>query len=33
MDVGLDGNNMEVYSIEEIIEIMKDKSPKREGHH
>lgn len=33
MDVGLDGNNMEVYSMDDIIKIMKERPIKREGHH
>lgn len=33
MDVGLDGNNLMPYSIDEIFELLKDKNPTKEGHH
>lgn len=33
MDVGVDGNNYMPYSLEEIMEIMKDREVLREGHH
>lgn len=33
MDVGLDGNDYKPYSIDEIIDIMKNQPTKTEGHH
>lgn len=33
MDVGLDGNDLMPYHVDEIFELMKDKPVKREGHH
>ena len=33
MDVGLDGNNLMPYHIDEIFDIMKDRTVKKEGHH
>lgn len=33
MDVGLDGNNLMPYAIDEIMELMKDRPTKKEGHH
>jgi len=33
MDVGLDGNNLMPYHIDEIFEIMKNRTVKKEGHH
>lgn len=33
MDVGLDGNNMMPYHIDEILSLMKDRPIKKEGHH
>ena len=33
MDIGVDGNNMMPYHIDEIMNIMKDKPIKTEGHH
>lgn len=33
MDVGVDGNNFKPYHIEEIIDLLKDRPPKSEGHH
>jgi len=33
MDVGLDGNGLMPYPIDEIVDIMKDKPIRKEGHH
>lgn len=33
MDVGLDGNNLMPYHIDEIFDLMKDRPVKKEGHH
>jgi calcineurin-like phosphoesterase family protein len=33
MDVGVDGNSYKPYSIDEIMDIMKDRPTKKEGHH
>ena len=33
MDVGLDGNNLMPYNLDTIVDIMKDRPIKREGHH
>ena len=33
MDVGLDGNNMMPYKLDDAIDILATKSPKTEGHH
>ncbi len=33
MDVGLDGNGLRPYNVSEVLELMKDRPVKREGHH
>ena len=33
MDVGLDGNNLMPYHVDQIFDLMKDKPVKKEGHH
>ena len=33
MDVGIDGNNLMPYHVDQIFDLMKDKPVKKEGHH